>query len=181
MDQHCKFDALLHYLTCPNLQSFDHFYLQNQLIQNGSSSGIPLSFDSLTIINGIINEYIQVPYYPEFALHNTYGIQLYNQTIYDYTQIALNMPGGCLQQIEYCYQVDTTTLSGQAVCTEAADMCRDNVEGLYYNFGDRGVYDIRHPYDDPTPPSYFVDYLNQASIQQAIGVVRRISQLCGYI
>lgn len=54
-------------------------------------------------------------------------------------------------------------------------MCRDNVEGLYYNFGDRGVYDIRHPYDDPTPPSYFTEYLNQASIQQAIGVVRHLS------
>ena len=29
---------------------------------------------------------------------------------------------------------------------------------------------IRHPYDDPTPPTYFVDYLNLASTQNAIGV-----------
>ena len=50
-------------------------------------------------------------------------------------------------------------------------MCRDNVEGLYYNFGDRGVYDIRHPYADPTPADYFVDYVNLASVQAAIGVV----------
>jgi len=34
----------------------------------------------------------------------------------------------------------------------------------------RGVYDIRHPYDDPTPPTYFVDYLNQADVQNALGV-----------
>jgi carboxypeptidase C (cathepsin A) len=32
------------------------------------------------------------------------------------------------------------------------------------------VYDIRHPYEDPTPPDYFVDYLNQASVQDALGV-----------
>ena len=41
---------------------------------------------------------------------------------------------------------------------------------MYYNYGNRGVYDIRHPYDDPTPPSYYSDYLNQAHIQQALGV-----------
>lgn len=44
------------------------------------------------------------------------------------------------------------------------------MEGPYYAYGGRGVYDIRHPYDDPTPPSYFVDYLNLASVQNALGV-----------
>ena len=29
---------------------------------------------------------------------------------------------------------------------------------------------IRHPYSDPTPPTYFVDYLNLASTQDALGV-----------
>ena len=29
---------------------------------------------------------------------------------------------------------------------------------------------IRHPYDDPTPPTYFEDYLNLASTQAALGV-----------
>lgn len=33
-----------------------------------------------------------------------------------------------------------------------------------------GAYDIRHPYDDPTTPSYFIDYLNQAYVQNALGV-----------
>lgn len=48
--------------------------------------------------------------------------------------------------------------------------CSDNVEGPYYAYGGRGVYDIRHPYDDPTPPTYFVDYLNLPAVQQALGV-----------
>ena len=32
------------------------------------------------------------------------------------------------------------------------------------------VYDIRHPRDDPTPPTYFVDYLNLPKVQNALGV-----------
>lgn len=49
-------------------------------------------------------------------------------------------------------------------------MCRDNVESPYYGYGGRGVYDIRHPIDDPTPPSYFIDYLNLPSTAAALGV-----------
>lgn len=122
------------------------------------------------IINGLIDEYTQAPYYPKFALENTYGIQLVNQTVHDYMEFACFMVNGCLEQIQYCAVVDTTTLTGQAICTEAANMCRDNVEAPYYAYGERGVYDIRHPYNDTTPPSYLVDYLNQASIQEALGV-----------
>ncbi len=32
------------------------------------------------------------------------------------------------------------------------------------------MYDIRHPYNDPTPPTYFTDYLNLPEVQNAIGV-----------
>lgn len=97
---------------------------------------------SLGIGNGIISEQIQVPYYPEFATKNTYGIVAYNESIYNYTQIALNMPNGCLQQIATCYAANRSTFAGKALCTEAEDMCRDNVEGIYYNFGGRGEFCI---------------------------------------
>lgn len=43
-------------------------------------------------------------------------------------------------------------------------------EGPYYSFSGRGTYDIRHPAQDPTPPDYLEEYLNQPSIQEAIGV-----------
>lgn len=49
-------------------------------------------------------------------------------------------------------------------------MCRDNVEGPYYAEGERGVYDIRAPYANSTPAEYWIDYVNQAKIQQALGV-----------
>lgn len=127
--------------------------------------------NSLLIINGIIDEYIQAPYYPEFAVNNTYGIVAYNQSIYDYTQIALYAPVfGCMIAMEYCYYVNQSTLVGQAVCAQAANECRDNVESPYYAFGDRGVYDIRHPYNDTTPPNYMIDFLNSPATQEALGV-----------
>ena len=85
--------------------------------------------------NGIIDELIQAPHYPEFAVNNTYGIKAYNDTIYNYAQIALNMPNGCLDMVRNCRAADKSTLGGQALCSEATSMCRDNVEGVYYNFG----------------------------------------------
>lgn len=149
---------------------FKYFYDQNAAIQNGTQAGKPFNFNSLGIINGIIDEYIQAPYYPEFAVNNTYGIKAINDTVYNYMKFACNMPNGCLEQVQACEQVDTSTLNGQSICTEAANMCRDNVESPYYFFGGRGVYDIRHPYDDPTPPDYIVPFLNNATTQQALGV-----------
>jgi hypothetical protein len=49
------------------------------------------------------------------------------------------MPNGCLDQVEECRQTNRTSLADLAICTEAEDMCRDNVEGVYYSFGGRGV------------------------------------------
>lgn len=140
------------------------------MIANGSANGTQLSFDSLTIINGIIDEAIQAPYYNRFATNNTYGIVAYNQTVYDYVEFALNFPGGCLAQLQYCQAYNQTGLTGIALCVEAGNMCRDNVESLYYYYGERGVYDIRHPYDDPTPPHRLIPYLNQTNVQEALGV-----------
>ncbi|KAI9724216.1 MAG: hypothetical protein M1828_003961 [Chrysothrix sp. TS-e1954] len=149
---------------------FHYFQGQNQKVANGTRKGKHVIMNSLGIGNGIINEKIQAPYYPEMAVNNTYGIKAYNDTVYSYAKFAFYMKNGCSDQIGYCDSVDQSTLDGKAVCAEAADMCRDNVESPYYFYGGRGVYDIRHPYDDPTPPSYFEDFLNLPATQAAIGV-----------
>jgi hypothetical protein len=52
------------------------------------------------------------------------------------------MPNGCLDQVEECRQTNRTSLADLAICTEAEDMCRDNVEGVYYSFGGRGVVSL---------------------------------------
>ncbi|KAF2096817.1 peptidase S10, serine carboxypeptidase [Rhizodiscina lignyota] len=149
---------------------YNYFYDQNQGIKNGTADGIELNMNTLGIGNGIIDEVIQAPQYPEFAVNNTYGIKAYNDTVYNYAKFAAHMVGGCLDLTNECRQLNRTTFSDFVFCSEAADMCRDNVESPYYNYGGRGVYDIRHPYVDPTPPGYFADYLNIGSVQEALGV-----------
>lgn len=99
---------------------FHYFYDQNQAIANGTQKGKYFDFNALGIINGIIDEAIQAPYYPEFAVNNTYGIKAVNDTVYNYMKFALEMSNGCLDQISLCYQSDTSTLDGQAICTEVS-------------------------------------------------------------
>lgn len=60
---------------------FNYFYDQNEKIKSGKMEGYAMNFQSLGIGNGIIDEYIQAPQYPEFAYHNTYGIKAYNKTV----------------------------------------------------------------------------------------------------
>lgn len=126
--------------------------------------------DTLGIGNGIIDETIQAPYYPEFAVNNTYGIKAVNDTIYTFMKQAYYMPNGCRDRVRACANADRSTLHGQITCASATQMCRYLVEYPYYDFSGRGTYDIRHPRNDPTPPTYFIDYLNLASTQEAIGV-----------
>ncbi|KAL8860022.1 MAG: hypothetical protein Q9178_003571 [Gyalolechia marmorata] len=150
---------------------FNYFHEQNELIRNGTTNGTELIFDTLGIGNGLIDLHTQAPYYPEFTQYNSYGVQLVNETVYDYMKFACNMPlYGCLAQVDTCRQVNRSTEVGQLYCAQATDQCRVNVEQPYYVFGGRGVYDIRHPFVDPTPPNYFNDYLNKASVQNALGV-----------
>ena len=149
---------------------FDYFQSQNDLIEAGTLNGTKLVMNTLGIGNGIISEKIQAPYYPEFAVNNTYGIKAVNDTIYDYMKLSYYIGGGCSDSIDFCAESDLTTVDGFVACSQATGICRSLVEGPYYDYGGRGVYDIRHPYDDPTPPGYFEDFLNLASTQEALGV-----------
>ncbi|PLN82910.1 carboxypeptidase 2 [Aspergillus taichungensis] len=149
---------------------FNHFREQNEKIANGIVDGIHLEFNSLGIINGIIDEAIQAPHYPEFANKNTYGIKALNDTVYNYMKFANEMANGCQDQVAACKQTNRTSLADYTICTEAGNMCRDNVESPYYQYSGRGVYDIRHPADDPTPPPYYEDYLKKDDVMNAIGV-----------
>ncbi|KAI9841936.1 MAG: hypothetical protein M1838_003343 [Thelocarpon superellum] len=143
---------------------YNYFYDQNEAIANGSARGVKLEMNTLGIGNGIIDEYVQVPHYPEFAVNNTYGIKAVNDTVYEYMQFALNMNNGCLQQLDFCRSTNLTTPVEQAICAEAENMCRDNVEGPYYAYSGRGTS------NDPTPPSYFESFLDLPSTQDALGV-----------
>ena len=120
---------------------YNYFYEQNALIANGTANGTELIFDKLGIGNGIISESIQAPYYPEFAVNNTYGIKAVNDTVYEYMKFACYMIGGCLDLCAQCEQVNRSTDVGQQYCFQATDQCRTNVESPYYMYSGRGVYE----------------------------------------
>lgn len=42
-------------------------------------------------------------------------------------KFANSMPNGCQDQIALCKATNRTSLSDLAICTEAANLCRDNV------------------------------------------------------
>lgn len=73
---------------------YHYFYEQNEKIKNATMPGYRLRMDTLGIGNGIIDEAIQAEYYPEYAVNNTYGIKVYNDTVYDYARFATFMVGG---------------------------------------------------------------------------------------
>ncbi|KAF2969562.1 hypothetical protein GQX73_g3995 [Xylaria multiplex] len=149
---------------------YRYFYEQNELIKNGSAKGVELNMHTLGIINGIISASIQTPYYPEFAVNNTYGIKAVNDTIYNFMKMAWEFPDGCRDAIQYCVQGDRSTPDGLAVCSQAVGICRNMVEGPYYATSGRNPYDIRAKYSADIPPEPWVDYLNTAKIQDALGV-----------
>jgi hypothetical protein len=119
---------------------YDYFYEQNELITAGTIPGTPLRMDSLMIINGIVDEYIQAPYYPEFAMNNTYGVKALPDDVYLATVDAVYRPGGCLDQVQNCSTADRSTAEGAEICANATNFCRGEVEGPYYDYGGRGVY-----------------------------------------
>ncbi|GME42505.1 Carboxypeptidase S1-like protein A [Neofusicoccum parvum] len=149
---------------------YDYFYEHNLAIGNGTENGIKMNMGTLGIINGIIDAKIQSPYYYIFANNNTYGIKAVNDSVYTFMENVYHMPNGCADYLDSCASADRSTFHGKVVCATASNICRGLIRNIYTSLSGRGTYDIRHPQDDPTPPDYFVDYLNLASVQQALGV-----------
>ncbi|KAB5580578.1 Alpha/Beta hydrolase protein [Coniochaeta sp. 2T2.1] len=151
----------------------NYFHAENELIRAGQKDGVLLNIRTLGIGNGIIDAALQFPMYPNFTVNNTYGIQPLDDQVVSYMKFALTMYNGCLDQIYRCrqaYDSDSDSIETRALCSRAANMCRDNVEGPYYEYSDRSMYDIRKSSRDPAYPDFFVKYLNLPSTQEALGV-----------
>jgi carboxypeptidase D len=59
--------------------------------------------------------------------------------VYNYAKFATYKINSCLAQVELCSSTNLTSLAAYAICTEAKNMYRDNVEDPYYDYGGRGV------------------------------------------
>lgn len=141
------------------------------------NSTLEIHLTSLGIMNGWIDLLVQMPFFPRFAYSNTYGIQAISQVQQLNALSAWNGAGGCQQLTSTCraQQASLDPLDEGAVaavnfaCSTAQKYCQDNVVAPYYTSGD-SIYDISQSNLDPFPGSLYLEYLNQADVQQAIGV-----------
>ena len=153
---------------------------QNLLRKNGSmprNKTLDIHLSSLGIMQGCVDDLVQGRFYPIFANNNTYGIQalsLTNQQVAASSYLSAN---GCQQLISTCRNAvaaqDTQSEGDVAavnqLCANAQNTCNNEVLGPYYSSG-RDVYDITQSMPNPFPPDLYLEYLNNADVQAAIGV-----------
>ena len=152
---------------------------QNTLRSNGSipkNKTLEIRLTSLGIMQGCVDDLVQGPFYPAFAYNNTYGIQAISLVDQQTAANSFLSADGCQQQIEACRNAvnssdpedDGDVATVDQICKSAQLNCNNNVIGPYQASG-RDVYDITQLDPDPFPPSTYLEYLNSAVVQAAIG------------
>ncbi|KIW11789.1 hypothetical protein PV08_09061 [Exophiala spinifera] len=142
-----------------------------------ANSTTDINLVSLGIINGWIDLLVQTPFHPKYAYENTYGIEAINQLEELNALSAYNSANGCQQRTLACRAQEAAldpsnqgnVVSVNQACSEAQLYCQTYVVGAYIS-SNRSVYDISQNRLDPFPDSFYLEYLNQLSFQQAINV-----------
>ncbi len=115
-----------------------YFEEQNRMIANGTAKGVPLTLDTLGIGNGLVDSKIQTPFYPTFAVNNTYGIKTVDKSVVQVMINNVNKPGGCIDRMNACASVNVSTSGGKSVCASAQAACAGLVETTWEASSDRG-------------------------------------------
>lgn len=159
---------------------------QNLLRRNGSLSSnktLEIHLSSLGIMQGCVDDLVQGRFYPIFANNNTYGIQTLSLTEQQAAASSFLSTNGCQQLIESCRNAVTAqdpqnngdVATVNQICATAQSICNNEVFGPYSSSG-RDIYDITQNMPDPFPPSTYLEYLNSADVQAAIGVAVNYTQ-----
>jgi carboxypeptidase C (cathepsin A) len=159
---------------------------QNSLRRTGilpSNATVEIQLKSLGIINGCVDDLVQGLYYPRFAYNNTYNIRAIGLVEQQTAANEFLSADGCQQKIQSCRdavqaadplnQGDIDAVN--AICSDAQTDCNDNVVGPYQQSG-RSVYDIAQENPSPFPAYTYLEYLNSADVQAAIGVPVNFTQ-----
>jgi carboxypeptidase C (cathepsin A) len=158
-----------------------YFQEQNEKIENRTWTEAGqthlLHLDTLLIINGCVDRYVQWPAYPTMQYNNTYGIQAINESRYTEVVDNLYKEGGCLDQIEQCRNVSLAydpTNQGfnetvNKLCADAETFCSNTIRDPYFD-KDLNYYDISAPGAAAFPPPWYEGWLNQPHVQQGLGV-----------
>lgn len=136
---------------------------------------LELHLTSLGIVNGCVDRELQLPLDPVFANQNTYGYKALSDEEAKFYVDKYNADDGCGALLRQCVSMareqDPNDSGAVAdvndICSFASNTCFE-IEQPYYSAG-RSPYDLGAPYQDPSPSVRFIEYLNQAKVQQAIG------------
>ncbi|KAI0888429.1 alpha/beta-hydrolase [Annulohypoxylon maeteangense] len=146
---------------------------------NGTMSNattVEIRLASLGIVNGCVDDLIQAPYYPIMATDNSYGFRAINSVRAQQANASFYANNGCRDLINQC----RAAVSGKdpnntgsdpdvnSICESAYTSCTKNVMDPYSDAG-RSVYDISAVLPDSFPPRRYLEYVNTASFQSAIG------------
>ncbi|KAK0629150.1 Alpha/Beta hydrolase protein [Bombardia bombarda] len=153
---------------------------QNARRQNGSlanSTTLDIRLVALGIVNGCVDDLVQGPYYTTMAVNNSYGLQLLSPVRAALANGSFYAPSGCQDLTQQCQQqvaaLDpnnaTNVKTVNSLCGAATMTCQGLVDP-YLETG-RSVYDISQTISSsaPFPPHFYLDYLNTAAVQRAIG------------
>lgn len=135
--------------------------------QNANPAGTTkISLETVTIVNGWVNPVIQYAAYYNFTVSpgNTYDYKPYNNSAASDLYSTVYGSGGCVDQLENCVATGTNS-----VCAAADNFCLNYVENFYDEVTGRDEDDIRELEPDPYPPESYVRYLNDPTVQAAIG------------
>lgn len=118
-----------------------YFQSQNKMIRDGSTSGIdatPIHLDTLGITNGCIDSKIEIPFYLEYAVNNTYGFKSITDDIYNDARNNLTKAGGCNDLVDRCRALNRFDAEDaaandtvNAACAELRPYCWQYVQGAY--------------------------------------------------
>jgi carboxypeptidase C (cathepsin A) len=155
----------------------DYFEQQNDKIANGNITGnaVQLHVDTVGLINACIDIDVQIGYYPEYAHNNTYGLELITPEQY---AAAIAAEPQCKSMTATCRALadakDPNGLGNKpdvnAACKGAFDYCFKTMHDFYVKTG-KDVFDLAGPQiAQAFPPKWGAGYLNDAEIQQALGV-----------
>lgn len=157
-----------------------HWEKENLLRRNNSISrnkSLEIHLTSLGILQGCVDDLVQGRFYPIFANNNTYGIRALSLADQQAAASSFLSTDGCQQLIQSCRSavsaMDAGNVGDMAAvnqkCHTAQVSCNNNLIGPFHKSG-RNVYDITQKTPDPFPPSTYLEYLNLADVQAAIGV-----------
>ena len=169
------------------------FQQQNEKIKNGTievEHAHYIHLDTLGIINGLLDAVVQMDGYINFPYNNTYGIQVFNESLHDELLTNWTRPGGCKEKVSACQDslagMNLDPISLFKAGTKASDLCEldewceSGPEMAYmaikHEDGGRGWFDITHSTNDPFPSPAMIGYLMQEEVLAALGVPVNFTQ-----